>query len=312
MNRTERNKKANRKKLLLILVLLLLCLAAAAFILLHEAKPGNSDAEEPAEETPAAEEMTEEDEEAAEEIAAEDAEAIATGKAASHVYSHRGSAGDDELTIAAYDRAIEAGSIYIEADIVVSQDGTVFLAHDDNSLEMTGYDAYFSGMTDGQIAELKTKAGNEIIKLSDLFDKYGDSATYLVDIKYTGQRNIDAFAEIVRKYELEDNVMAVSSYFDALSPIEGYFPGMKQLIVCPDQETFDTALWKENIDILCVPKEIMTEDNLKEAHAHGKLFSAWTLNTEEEIKKAIELGVDTYFTDDSGLAIKLEKELRAE
>lgn len=309
MNRTERKRKADNRKKLVIIVLLLLCVAAAVYILLHSGRTGADKAEEPAEEV-TAEENAEVSEEEAEEAAAKDAEAIATGKAAAHVYSHRGSAGDDELTIAAYDRAIEAGSRFIEADMVVSKDGTIFLAHDDNTFEMTGYDAFFSGMTDGQISELKTKAGNSIIKLSDLFDKYGDSVTYLIDLKYTGQRNIDAFTEIVKKYEIEDNVIAVSSYFDALAPLEETFPGMLKIIVCPDQATFDTALWKENIDILCAPKEIMTEDNLRDAHDHGKEFSVWTLNTEDEIKKAIELGVDSYFTDDSGLAISLEKELR--
>jgi glycerophosphoryl diester phosphodiesterase len=56
----------------------------------------------------------------------------------------------------------------------------------------------------------------------------------------------------------------------------------------------------------------MTADNLKAAHEHDKKFSAWTLNTEDEIRSAIDLGADSYFTDDTGLAIKLEKEYRTE
>ena len=56
----------------------------------------------------------------------------------------------------------------------------------------------------------------------------------------------------------------------------------------------------------------MTEDNLKAAHEHEKTFSVWTLNSEEEILKAIELGVDTYFTDDTALAIQLEEQYRSE
>lgn len=54
----------------------------------------------------------------------------------------------------------------------------------------------------------------------------------------------------------------------------------------------------------------MNADNLKAAHDNSKQFSAWTLNTEEEIKNAIELGVDAYFTDDSALAVRLEEENR--
>ena len=41
---------------------------------------------------------------------------------------------------------------------------------------------------------------------------------------------------------------------------------------------------------------------------NGKLFSAWTLDSEETIKKAIDMGVDTYFTNDTPLALRLERE----
>jgi len=303
MDKTAKRRKADKRRLRVIIALLLLCVAAAVYILLHFGRSGADDPGIPAEDT-STEESTE--------ISAEDEEAIAAGKAASHVYSHRGSQGDDELTFAAYDRAIEAGSKFIEADIVVSGSGTIYLAHDDHALEMTGYDGYFSGMTDAQISELRTKAGNNIVKLSELFGRYGDSVTYLIDIKYASSRNITAFTEIVREYGLEENVIAASFYFNALKPLEDTFPDMTKLIICTDQETFDVALGLSYVDIICVPKEMMTADNLGEAHSHEKGFSVWTLNTEEEIREAIELGVDSYFTDDSGLAIRLEKELRSE
>ena len=297
-------RRARRRKLLTVLVLLMLCVAAAGYILKNFGGSGAKDAEEPAAETPAAEETTE--------AAEETTNAPVADSVASHVYSHRGSAGDDELTFAAYDKAIEGGSKYIEADIVVSGSDTIYLARDDHSLDMTGYDGYFSGMVDSQIDELKTKSGSKVIKLKDLFDKYGDSVNYIVDIKYTSSRNIDAFIILVRTCGMEDNVIAASSYFDALRPLDDTFPDMPKLYICADQATFDVALGNDYVDIISVPKEIMTADNLKAAHEHGKKFSAWTLNTEEEISNAIDMGVDSYFTDDSALAIKLEKKYRTE
>ena len=175
---------------------------------------------------------------------------------------------------------------------------------------MTGYNGFFSGMTDRQIDELETNAGNKVIRLKDLFDKYGDSVTYLVDIKYSSSRNIDAFTETVKEYGYEKNVIAVSSYFNALSPLEEEFPDMEKLYVCSDSATFELALGKDYVDIVSVPAELMTPDYRDAAHNNDKKFSVWTLNTEEEISNAIDLGVDTYFTDDSALAIKLEKEKR--
>ena len=302
-NRAGRRRKAKRRKLITIIVLLLLCIASAVYILVHFGNDsGNESAGEPAAETPAAGETADE----------EVPETVEEGIAASHVYSHRGSAGDDELTFAAYDKAVEAGSKYIEADIVVSGDGTVYLAHDDYAMDMTGTNGYFSGMTDGQIAKLKTKNGSSVLKLKDLFEKYGDSVNYIVDIKYVSQRNIEAFTIAVRTSGLEDNVIAASSFFDALRPLDETFPDMTKMYICADQATFDIATGNDYVDIISVPKSIMTADNLKAAHEHNKKFSAWTLNTEEEIRDAIELGVDSYFTDDTELAIKVEKENRTE
>ena len=302
-NRMARRRLARRRKLLTVIVLLVLCVVSAVYILVLAGGSGRSRSEEPAEETAAAEEAAE---------AEEQAKAKAVEMAATHVYSHRGSAGEDELTFAAYDRAIEAGSTFIEADVVVSGSGTAYLAHDDYALEMTGTGGYFSGMVDSQIDKLKTKSGSNVIKLKDLFEKYGDSVNYIVDVKYTGARNTDAFTIAVRTSGLEDNVIAASSFFDVLRPLDETFPDMTKLYVCADQATFDLAVEKDYVDIISVPENLMTEDNLKAAHGHDKKFSAWTLNTEEEIRKAIDLGVDTYFTDDSGLAIKLEKEYRTE
>ncbi len=311
MNESENNRdrriSGKNKKLITIIVLLLLCLASVVFILSHYGRSGDKKAEKPAEETPATEQAADE---ATEEPAA--ADQAADNEAASHVYSHRGSAGDDELTFAAYDRAVEAGSKFIEADVVVSGSGTVYVAHDDYAMDMTGTGGYFSGMTDGQIDKLKTRSGSNVIKLKDLFERYGDSVTYIVDIKYTGSRNVDAFTIAVRTSGVEDNVIAASSFFDVLRPLDESFPDMPKLYVCADQATFDLALGNDYVDIISVPKENMTADNLKAAHDHKKKFSAWTLNTEEEIKRAIDLGVDSYFTDDTGLAIKLEKKHRAE
>ena len=51
----------------------------------------------------------------------------------------------------------------------------------------------------------------------------------------------------------------------------------------------------------------MTEETASRVHDSGKLFSAYTLVSEDEIRSAIDLGVDTYFTDSVALAISLEE-----
>ena len=307
MNTTGNRKKQSRKIIAILLMLLLCVLAVFYIIRLTHSRAESAQAEI---ETAEAEAAAEEAAEAAAEQEREAAEAAKAAEAGSHVYAHRGSQGDDELSFDAYDRAIAAGAGYIEADIVVSADGTVYVAHDDYAADMTGYKGYFSGMKDSQIDALKTRAGNSVLKLSDLFDKYGDSVKYIVDIKYASSRNVTAFTEIIKEYGFEDKVVAASFYQNALRPLEDEFPDMPKIFLCGEQGAFNLALGFSYADILCVPKDIISEANLKAAHDNDKLFSAWTLNTEDEIRSAIELGIDSYFTDDSELAVRLEKEYR--
>ncbi len=307
-----KSKKKNEKIIIYIVAMLILCVAAAWYIikLVNDGDGGGSEAPEITEE-----EQAQADAEAQAQAEAEaqaQAEAELLAEAASHVYSHRGAAGDDELSMAAYERAVEAGSKYIEADMIVSAQGTIYVAHDDYAKDMTGIDGYFSGMTDSQIDNTLTRSGNHIIKLRDLFDKFGDSVTYIVDIKYSSNRNFNALADLLREYGNEKNVIVTSFYLDTLSPFERNFPNLPKMYLCQDQATFNVALGHSYLDILCVPKEIMTADNLKAAHDSGKKFSAWTLNSKEDIQAAIDMEVDSYFTDDTPLALDLEKQYRGE
>jgi len=303
-----RVKRAQRKKIIAIILMLILCILALAYVvkLAGRAKaPQVSNEPEVAVDDTA--DTTAEDTDADE----EDGAALHE-EAASHIYSRGRTADSSDFTVDAYDKAVNAGVTYIEADMVVSADGTVYVASDDYAKDLVGLDGYFSGMTDSQIDGLKTRAGNKILKLSELFDKYGDSVTYIIDIKYSSARNIEAFTDIVKKYEYEDNVIASSYYSDALRPLEDTFPDMTKMFMCSDQGTFNVGLSYDYADILCVPKDIMNDANFKAAHDSDKKFSVWTLNTEDEIKNAIGLGADSYFTDDAELAIGLEEENRGE
>ena len=37
---------------------------------------------------------------------------------------------------------------------------------------------------------------------------------------------------------------------------------------------------------------------MEKAHKHGLMVFAWTLNTEQEFRKAVEIGVDGFASDD--------------
>jgi len=229
--------------------------------------------------------------------------------AAHHVVAHRGSSGDSlEHSFTEYDEAIADGAVMIEQDIVISADGTLYVSHDEDAYRMAGVDRAFVNMTDSEIDQIRTYAGEKTLRLSEVFDRYGESIKYVIELKNTDQRTIDAFTSLVRKYGNQDQIIAECFYLDTLRILEDRFPNMPKLYLCRDQGSINSGVTSDEIDIISVKDFLMTEDNAHLVHDSGKQFSAWTLQGEDQIRRAIDLGVDIYFTDDVRLALAIEEE----
>lgn len=298
-------KKRSKRTLLTAIVLMLVLVVAAAAWILHRGHALNeARAQEEAAKAAELEAQQKAEEEAAAAKEAEDA-AIA-----SHVYSHRGSAGPEEHSFKAYDAAIEAGSRYIEQDVVITSDGVLYVSHDLNAVTMTGYNGMYEYITSETVDGLKTEAGNKVLRLSEVFDKYGSDINYVIELKPHTDACVEAFEKLVDEYGNSDVITVQSMYPDVLETLEEKYPDMPKLYVCWSQADFDYVVDKPYVDIISVKAAagLMTEANCEAAHDNGKLFSAWTLDSEETIKKAIDMGVDTYFTNDTPLALKLERE----
>ncbi len=302
-----------KKKTLILSIIIMLILAMLSLaLILHMSRSIKETVDEHTEET--AEELEQEEAEREAQKAEEEAamQEIEDAAIASHVYSHRGSAGAEEHSFKAYDAAIEAGSRYIEQDVVISSDGILYVSHDENAVYMTGYDGMYEYMSSETIDSLETDAGNKILRLSEVFDKYGDNVNYVIELKTNSDACTEAFEKLVEEYGLEDSVIVQSMHAETLESIEKKYPDMPKLFVCWNQGDFDYVLDLPYVDIISVKSDVETgifnESNCKAAHDAGKLFGAWTLNTEEEIKGAIDMGVDNYFTDDTALALSIERE----
>ena len=302
-------RKANKKTLITLIIIMLLLVVAALAWILHMGKADK----------PAAKPETTQEEQAAQEDEQKKAEEEAAlkkktedEKIASHVYSHRGSAGPEEHSFKAYDAAIEAGSINIEQDVVMSSDGVLYVSHDLNAVTMTGYNGMYEYISSETIDGLKTEAGNKILRLSEVFDHYGKDINYIIELKDNSDKCLLAFEQLVDESGLSDVITVQSMKAETLEILDKKYPDMPKLFVCWNQGDFDYVLDKPYVDIISVRADvetgILTESNCKAAHEAGKKFSAWTLDTEDAIKNAIDMGVDTYFTNDTPLALRLERE----
>ena len=289
-----RRKRRMGKKLLLVAILMLLCVVATAYLLKTVG------------------DMREQREAAAEEAAqqeaadAAEAEAAAAQEAAAkkdeQVYAYSGSKDNNRYTMTAYDNAVEAGCGAIVLPFVVSQDGTLIVADDDYAQDLTGYGGYFSGMTDGQIENLETKSGDKILKLADVFDKYGKDMNYIIDVKYTSERNLMALKELINQKDVADVVSISSEYFSGLRSLDNEFPDCPKIFLCSGEEGWAEALGTDYVDAISVTSEMMSDERCKTAKDSKKKFGAGILSSEEDINKAKDMDADFFFTDAAALA----------
>ncbi len=225
-----------------------------------------------------------------------------------HIFSHRGASGEEiEHTFRSYDLALLYGSKYIEQDLVTSKDNTLFISHDSSAKKIAGINKLFSKMSDKEIHQLRTKDNQPILSLQEVFDKYQNSTNYVIELKENSNQT-ELFEEIIKKNKLEEQVIVQASDPKVLDSLENIFPTMPKLLLVKSQFELEQGVSSSNVDIISVDKKLLNQKNVDLVHSEKKQFNAWTLNETKEIKKAISLNIDSYFTDYTAKALVIEKE----
>lgn len=232
-------------------------------------------------------------------------------KITDHIFSHRGASGEEvEHTYDAYDLAISYGSRYIEQDIVTSKNGTLYVSHDLSANRIAGIDELFINMTDDEIDNLETIDGQKILTLKNVFDKYKNSKIiFIIELKDMDS-SVNSLIKLIKKYHYEKRVIVECFDDEVLKKIKKAIPIVKTLYLTNEQKNFEKGVKMSYIDIISVEKTYMNKKNCDLAHKNNKKFNVYTLNSINEIKKAIDLGVDNYFTNYTAKAILLEKKYR--
>lgn len=228
-----------------------------------------------------------------------------------HIYAHRGDARNEvEHTIKAYDSAIVQGALNIEPDVVLSKDGTIYVSHDLSAYRITGVDKLYEDMSDEEIEKLRTIDGQKILKLSEVFDRYKDNVKYIIELKNYSELMIQKFEELIDSYQLQNNIIVQCFDVLPLEELDKYYPNVKMLYLCRTSQIFYEGINNSAVDIVSVPKHLMNKKRCNAAHKKGKKFNVYVLKTKSQIKRAINMGVNNYFTNNVKLSLKLERKYR--
>jgi glycerophosphoryl diester phosphodiesterase len=230
------------------------------------------------------------------------------------IYAHRGANKEAaENTRPAFDKALDYAIDGMETDIQISRDGVNVLWHDDDLARLGLRDKRIDDFDLEQLhamdfaAHFAGAAREGVLSLQDFVSAYRARCRLLLEIKnYPGEPAEQQHEKVRQTLELAgapegDHVLASSFDLDSLlyaHRIASQFPLVYNLEPEHDAEYARRALLEQPfLRGLCVHISTLNEAMVGVARENGKLIAVYTCNSDEQIGRALRLGVDVLISD---------------
>ena len=237
-------------------------------------------------------------------------------------------------TMFAFEQAVEIGADVLEMDAHITKDGRIVLMHDekvDRTTDGTGliedltleelkqFDAAYDWSNDEGKTFPYRGQGIQVPTLDELFQKF-PQMRYVIEIKLTENPIDKPLCDLIRKYDMQDNVMIASFHDVAMQNFRQACPEVATSASRGEVTRF-VILGKIFLSGLITPQyesiqppydpaeskniPIMTKRFIREAHAKNLAVEPWTVNDPALMKQYIEWGVDGIMTGRPDLMIQL-------
>lgn len=243
------------------------------------------------------------------------------------IYAHRGANREaPENSRAAFDKALDYAVDGIETDVQLSRDEVTLLWHD-RFLDKLGLPG--KHIDDFDYAELRRMsfagysppvAGREsVMTLETFVETYGGRCRLLIEVK---NRDYEAISR--HEIKMRQCLDILSPYGDGTNEgrlLISSFNLDSLIFAHRCAQTFPLVYNLENdrsredvarvlkahpfLHGLCVPIENLDGSMSRLLRDHGKCVAAYTCNSDEEIAKALELGIDILITDEPAKALRM-------
>ncbi len=227
------------------------------------------------------------------------------------VTAHRGASRDyPENTLASFIGAKEMGAEWIELDVQQTKDGHIIVIHDTNLKRTTGVDKNTYEVTYDEIKELDAGSHFDVSFKDERIPLFEDVAIWAsannmklnIELKPTGHEKDfeSSVIDIIKKYDLSEKVVITSQFYEVLESVKDYDNEIETVYVMG--LAYGDILTLDKADNFSIEATSVTKNLVKKVHNEGKEIYVWTVNTEENIRKMIDLKVDNIITDDIVLA----------
>lgn len=234
-------------------------------------------------------------------------------------------------TMLAYQSATELGADVLEMDIHITADGELILMHDetvDRTTDGTGeietmtladlkkLDAAYDWTPDeGQTYPYRGK-GVTVATLKEVFEAFPEMRM-TIEIKKTNASMAMPFCDLIREYNMQDNILAASFHDERLKEFRKECPEVatssaknETTVFVLLTKSFLGGFYSPKFHSLQVPEEsggitVMTPSFVRAAHARNLAVEPWTINDEETMREFIEWGVDGIITDRPDILLKV-------
>ncbi len=229
------------------------------------------------------------------------------------IFGHRGSPlRAIENTLASFQKAFEEGVHGVELDVRLSQDGKVFVFHDEKMKRLAHQKGSFLRLSSKDLSSILVSSPQKKINsqaipsLEEVFLKFSKHLFFYVELKvepssYSYRYELaQKTMLLLKKYHLVEKSILVSFDYDLVRWIKKknkkFYTGLNfsksKELNQPRKEGF------RFLDCLCPSFSALSTQLMGEAKNHSLDVLTWVVNDVKSLRKAEKLGVQGIATDD--------------
>lgn len=231
----------------------------------------------------------------------------------SGVTAHRGDSTDQaENTILAFERAIELGADWVECDVFKTGDGQLVVIHDANTGRVADRNLSVPESTYAELRTLDVAHGYRQATGKTLVTAPPARIPLLEDVIRLIKTQKRSRLSIQPKQDIVDEVMALVRSLNA-EPWIGFNEGSLErlqrarelaptVMIFYDTNGQDTArhvaeAGRHAFESIVMYHKNVTQEDVDLVHAAGLEAGAWTVNSLDEMRRLLDLGIDRIYTD---------------
>ena len=231
------------------------------------------------------------------------------------IIGHRGAMGyEPENTLRSFQKALDLGIDMIELDVHVCGSGELVVIHDEKINRTTNERGLVAQKTLSELKKLDAGQGEKIPTLEEVLNLIKGRAKVNIELK--GKNTALKAGEIVKKYNMENDVIFSASSLKPLLIAQKQLPEVSRaLIYISIEKPFLQKLFnifslmifpltklimiklaqKAKADYIHPARSLTTKGLVKKLHELGYKINVWTVKKAEQAQKMKKLGVDGIF-----------------